>query len=111
MEWLFHSKTVIVDLVVNVALFVPLGLALPFLCKKASLLKTAIFGFACSFLIEFIQCFIVNRESNIDDLLCNTSGAVLGYLLYLLIKQLFAGFTEKGKTSADDMWKEHTDRI
>ncbi|MDE6731580.1 MAG: VanZ family protein [Oscillospiraceae bacterium] len=110
LEWLFHSKSVIVDLAVNVALFVPLGLALPFLCKKASLLKTAIFGFACSFLIELIQCFIVNRDSNIDDLLCNTSGTVIGYLLYLLIKRLFAGFTEKGKTSANDLWKDHTDR-
>lgn len=104
LEWLFYSKTVIIELVVNVALFVPLGLALPFVCKKASLLKTAIIGFACSFLIEFLQCFIVNRESNIDDLLCNTLGAVIGYLLYLLIKRLFAGFTEKGKRSANDLW-------
>lgn len=110
LEWLFYSKTVIIDLVVNVALFVPLGLALPFICKKASLPKTAIIGFACSFLIEFIQCFIVNRDSNIDDLLCNTLGSVIGCLLYLLIKRLFAGFTEKGKTSANDLWTERTDR-
>lgn len=110
LDWLFHSKSVIVDLVVNVALFVPLGLALPFVWKKASLLKTAIIGFACSFLIEFIQCFIVNRDSDIDDLLCNTLGTVMGYLLYLLIKKLFPHFTEKGKTSANDLWKDHTDR-
>lgn len=110
LEWLFHSKSVIIDLVVNVALFVPLGLALPFICKKASLPKMAIIGFACSFLIEFVQCFIVNRDSSIDDLLCNTLGAVIGFLLYLLIKRLFPNFTEKGKTSANDLWKARTDR-
>ena len=102
-EWMFHSRFVIIELVVNVALFVPLGLALPFVWKRASLLKTAIVGFACSFLIEFVQCFIVNRDSNIDDLICNTLGAVVGNLLYMLIKKLFPGFTEKAKASAGEL--------
>ncbi len=106
LDWLFHSKTVIVELAVNVALFVPLGLSLPFILKKISLLKAAMIGLSCSFSIEFLQCFISNRDSTIDDLLCNTLGAVIGYLLYLLIKRLFPNFTEKGKTSADDLWRD-----
>lgn len=106
LDWLFHSKTVIVELVVNVALFVPLGLVLPFIFKKISLLKAAMIGLSCSFSIELLQCFISNRDSTIDDLLCNTLGAVIGYLLYLLIKKLFPNFTEKGKTSSDDLWRE-----
>lgn len=97
LEWLFYSKTIIVEFAVNVALFVPLGLALPFVCKKISLLKATIIGFSGSFLIELLQCFIDNRDSSIDDLICNTLGAVVGYLLYLLIKRLFPKFTEKGK--------------
>ena len=106
LEWLFYSKTVIVELAVNVALFVPLGLALPFVCKKISLPKAAVIGFSSSFLIEVLQCFINDRDSNIDDLICNTLGAVIGYLLYLLIKRLFPNFTEKRKTSASDQWEE-----
>lgn len=97
MEWLFTSKTIIVEFSVNVALFVPLGLALPFVCKKLSLLKATLIGFSISFLIEFLQCFIDNRDSGIDDLICNTLGTVISYLLYLLIKRLFPKFTEKGK--------------
>lgn len=97
LEWLFYSKTLIVEFAVNVALFVPLGLALPFVCKKISLLKATLIGFSGSFLIELLQCFIDNRDSSIDDLICNTLGAVIGYLLYLLIKRLFPKFTEKGK--------------
>lgn len=103
LNWLFHSKHLIIGLVVNVALFVPLGLALPFVFKKISLLKAAVIGFSSSFLIEFMQCFIDNRDSSIDDLICNILGAVIGYLLYLLIKRLFPNFTEKGKTSANDL--------
>lgn len=106
LDWLFHSKTVILELAVNVALFVPLGLVLPFIFKKFSLLKATIIGLSCSFSIEFLQCFISNRDSTVDDLLCNTLGAVLGYLLYLLIKRLFPNFTEKGKTSANDLWRD-----
>lgn len=109
LEWLFYSKTVLVELAVNVALFVPLGLALPFIYKKMSLLKAAIIGLSCSFSIEFLQCFNKDRDSNIDDLLCNTLGAVIGYLLYLLIKRLFPNFTEKGKRSANDLWTEKRD--
>lgn len=97
LDWLVSSKTLIVEFVVNVALFVPLGLALPFVCKKISLLKATLIGFGSSFSIELLQCFIDNRNSNIDDLICNTLGAVVGYLLYLLIKKLFPKFTEKGK--------------
>lgn len=103
LEWLFHSKHLIIELAVNVALFVPLGLALPFVFKKISLLKAAVIGFSSSFLIELLQCFIDNRDSSIDDLICNTLGAVIGYLLYLLIKRLFPNFTEKGKKSANDL--------
>lgn len=103
LEWLFHSKHLIIELAVNVALFVPLGLALPFVCKKFSLLKATIIGLSSSFLIELLQCFIDNRDSTVDDLICNTLGAVIGYLLYLLIKKLFPNFTEKCKTSANDL--------
>lgn len=103
LEWLFYSRFTILELAVNVALFVPLGLALTFVFKKISLLKAAVIGFSSSFLIEFLQCFIDNRDSSIDDLICNTLGAVIGYLLYLLIKRLFPNFTEKGKTSANDL--------
>lgn len=99
LEWLFVTRFFVVELAVNVALFVPLGLLLPFIFKRLTLLKTMLIGFAGSFLIEFLQCFITNRDSNVDDLICNTLGAVIGYLLYLLIKKLFPNFTEKAKKS------------
>ncbi|MCH5208817.1 MAG: VanZ family protein [Oscillospiraceae bacterium] len=86
---------------VNIALFVPLGVALPFVFKEATLPKAALAGFILSFQIEFLQFFIA-RDSDIDDVICNTLGAVLGYLLYLLMKKLFPKFTEKCKIQSSE---------
>ena len=100
---LWAVKLTVPHLLLNVAVFVPLGMALPFIYKKSSIIKVLLAGLLFSFLIEFVQHY-VGRQSEIDDLICNTLGAVAGYLLYLLIKRLFPNFTEKGKLSANDLW-------
>lgn len=43
---------------------------------------------AFSFLIEFVQYF-TGRSCDIDDLMFNTLGGVLGYGLFVLISKLF----------------------
>lgn len=101
----FLRSLAIPQLLLNVALFVPLGLAAPFISKRTSLLKVAITGLSLSFLIEFIQIFI-GRECEIDDLICNTLGAVIGYLMYLLLRKLFPKFVEKGRKTAKEIWNE-----
>lgn len=110
---LWFVRSFFPHLLLNVALFVPLGAAMPFIYKKTSLIKVLLTGLSLSFLIEFVQYF-VGRQSEIDDLICNTLGAAVGYLLYLLIKKLFPDLTEKGKQSANDLWvRSHSvsDRI
>lgn len=104
-EWFFRSAQ-ITDILLNILLFVPLGLALPFICKKAKLLKITLIGFSLSFVIEIVQIFLNGRSSNIDDLLCNTAGAALGYALYVLMKKVFPKFTAKCKLSANNVFRE-----
>ena len=41
-----------------------------------------------SFLIEFIQYFI-GRSADIDDLILNTLGAMLGYFIFYIFSGLF----------------------
>ena len=68
----------------NVYLFIPLGFFLPLLWyQKKGLLYTAVFGFLFSLLIELSQ-LLDHRSSDVDDLIMNTSGALIGFLLYLL---------------------------
>ncbi len=65
----------------NVVLFVPLGLLLPLLWKRyRGLKRTVLFGFGMSLSIEVLQLFTF-RTTDINDLITNVTGTVLGYLL------------------------------
>lgn len=69
----------------NVLLFIPLGLALPLLWKDfGSWWRTALFGLAASLFIEILQIF-THRATDVNDLLTNTLGAILGFLLAKVI--------------------------
>lgn len=89
------SLGMILDMIINVILFVPLGAALPIIRRKANLWKTALVGFAITFLIEVIVQPHIERDPNIDDLLCNTLGAIIGYLLFILLRKIFPKFIER----------------
>jgi len=72
----------------NIMLFVPLGLFLPLLFKHARhFLVIVLIGLLSSLTIEFTQAiFTPTRYGTVDDLVFNTFGAVIGYLLFLIIK-------------------------
>lgn len=95
----FQWKRIVLDFVLNILLYIPLGLALPFIWKRAGFVKTVLVGLGCTLLVEFMQAFIF-RDPNIDDVICNTLGAACGYLLYLIMKKVFPNFTEKCKVRA-----------
>ncbi len=106
LDWLWWSaKSIFPQFLLNVVLFVPLGLAMPFICKKASLIKVSLTGLSISFIVEFVQ-FFIGRSCETDDLICNTLGAVVGYLIYLLIRKLFPKLVKNGKKTAKDIWLE-----
>ncbi len=66
----------------NILMFLPLGLLLPLLWKQFRHLKeTAGFGFLLSLLIELSQLFCF-RNTDINDLFTNTLGAVLGWCIW-----------------------------
>lgn len=53
--------------------------------------KTALFGFGVSLFIEATQ-LILPRGTDVDDLLLNTFGTLLGYALFALIRKRFPNF-------------------
>lgn len=80
--------------ILNIALFVPLGIMLPFLWKKYSTLKaTLLFGFGMSLSIELLQ-ILTYRATDINDMIANTSGAVLGYLLFRITSRIIPSVTK-----------------
>ncbi|UPM54054.1 VanZ family protein [Gottfriedia acidiceleris] len=74
----------------NIVLFMPLGFALPVLYPKITKSKTILVGFIVSLGIEIIQGtmgFFIGynyRSCDIDDLLLNTFGTVLGVIVFSL---------------------------
>lgn len=68
----------------NVLLFLPFGWLVPFIWKKWDRPgRVAGAALALSFLIEASQ-LLNNRFSDVDDLIINTAGALLGFLLFRL---------------------------
>ncbi len=71
-----------VPMVLNVMMFVPIGLLLPLaFSQKINGKKALLIGGGISFAIEIMQIF-AGRNAEIDDFLLNTAGALLGYVLY-----------------------------
>ena len=89
--WRYGSRQqLLVNLAGNVAVFVPLGLLPPALWQRLRRLwKATLLCCASSCLIEFFQLFI-GRSVDVDDVLLNTLGGVLGYLIFSLLQPLFS---------------------
>lgn len=76
------------SMILNVVMFMSLGFLLPLLWKEyQSLVRTAIIGFCFSCGIEFCQLFN-RRVSDVDDLLMNTLGAILGWLIWIVFSRI-----------------------
>lgn len=83
----------------NVILFVPLGLSLPVLWPKfQNQWKTVLFGFCFSLAIELLQIFTL-RATDINDLMTNTFGTLVGYWLGLIVIRLFPAVKSRNKDS------------
>ena len=83
------------SMLMNVFLFVPLGLSLPFVFGSGTgkrILLTILVGLLLSVTIEAIQYFGNLGMAETDDVICNTAGTAIGscaYLLSVLWRKLF----------------------
>ena len=75
------------ETLLNVAVFVPLGLYLGMLGVRWW--KTILVGFAASVLFEAAQYAFSIGAADVTDLLTNTAGTAAGVGLYLLLRRVF----------------------
>lgn len=69
----------------NIGMFIPIGLLVPTIWKLKD--KTIILiGFLISLSIEISQLFL-NRGTDIDDLIFNTLGTIMGLMIYKIISK------------------------
>ncbi|MBQ6383732.1 MAG: VanZ family protein [Clostridia bacterium] len=71
----------------NILLFIPLGYLLPeWRGKEKNCIRTVVLtclGVSC--LVEFIQLLTAMGWCDVDDLICNVSGGMLGYAIHLIM--------------------------
>lgn len=78
--------------ILNVLLFLPLGFFLPvFWARFLPFFRTVLFGFFTSLLIESLQIFTY-RATDINDLITNTFGTFLGWILARITLKLVPGW-------------------
>ncbi|MBM3717002.1 MAG: VanZ family protein [Actinobacteria bacterium] len=70
----------------NVALFVPVGMAVAALLPLRWAWLAAGFGAVLSIVIETAQAAIPGRVPDVDDVLANTAGAILGTAVVILVR-------------------------
>jgi len=71
----------------NIVMFMPLGFFPKLLYRKWSWWKSLLLGFGVSVSIELAQLF-TTRSTDIDDVILNTLGALLGWLLAWSVERL-----------------------
>ena len=82
-----EMRDILINVIGNTAMFIPLGIVWPSVYKGLDThWKVISAGIGVSLCIEILQLPFYDRVSDIDDLLLNSLGFILGYLLYLLAR-------------------------
>lgn len=74
------------EFILNIICFMPLGFLCPFISKSYVQLKNAaLIGLGLSLVIEFSQLFTLYRATDINDLIANVLGTILGCCCFKFI--------------------------
>ena len=83
------KRNLLLNVIGNAAMFIPSGIVLPFVYKRLnSFWKVLLVGIGISLCIEMIQLPFSVRATDIDDLILNAIGVIVGYGIVTLIRCL-----------------------
>lgn len=81
-----NKRDILLNVIGNTAMFLPLGIVWPIVFKELNTPKKAIAaGIGVSLCIEILQLPFYDRVTDIDDLILNTAGFLIGYLIFFVI--------------------------
>lgn len=81
------------DALINVAVFLPLGILIPLVMRRPSWWKVLVTAAAVSLVIELVQLavqkpFSGGHVADVNDFIWNTVGGVVGYTVFVLLSQV-----------------------
>lgn len=83
--YVMGERRMIEQLFINVVMFIPYGFLLPLAIDKLrKWWRTLLIVFGTTFMIEILQLF-AGRSTDIDDLIMNFLGGVIGYAFFMLV--------------------------
>lgn len=89
-------RDAILNLVGNVTMFIPLGIIWPVVFKELDTpAKAVAAGAGFTLCIEILQLPFFDRATDIDDLLLNLAGYIIGYGIYTCVNMLLRFFRNK----------------
>ena len=87
-----EMRKAMLNLIGNTTMFIPLGIVWPSVFPQLDCHKKVIAaGVGASLCIEILQLPFFDRVSDIDDLILNSLGFLVGYGIYMLVKKLRRG--------------------
>lgn len=83
------KRDLLLNVIGNAAMFIPSGIVLPIVYKNLNRFwKVFLAGAGISLCIEMIQLPFSVRATDIDDLILNTVGVIVGYGMYAFIQRI-----------------------
>lgn len=73
------------EILTNIIMFVPIGFSLGFVLKKPTCWKEMVIGFGLSMVIEVLQLLMQRGVCEVNDLIHNTVGCLIGYGIFVLL--------------------------
>lgn len=80
-----RARRLIIEIITNLLMTVPIGFLLPASNEKVSLPKALLIGIFFSFSIEILQLLLHKGLCELDDVIHNTIGVALGFLINKII--------------------------
>ena len=78
----------LINIIGNIAMFIPVGIVWPVCFSKLDSIKKTVFaGMAFILFIELSQLLCPGRHTDIDDLILNTSGVLIGACIIFAIRK------------------------
>lgn len=99
-DWSSGGWPFIINFVGNIVAFLPMGLLPPLIRSRPTRLwQVLVFSFGLSLFIESCQFVSGRRVADIDDLILNTLGGYLGFVLSQRIKRPSRGVNTTGDSA------------
>ncbi len=86
--WSYDRPELLIENIMNVVVFIPVGILLGIAFKQMTWWKALLIGCSISVCIEAQQFFFMKGFSEIDDVMHNTLGCLIGYMIFAIVRLL-----------------------